>query len=372
MVGSVHLFEPLMVRGVRLENRIVVAPMSQYSAVDGVPQEWHLQHYGALVASGPGMVVIEATAVAPEGRITPGCLGLYSDDCETGMAHLVSSIKRFGSAKIALQIGHAGRKASTQRPWQGGGPLASAEGAWPTLSASAVPFAANWPRPREMGAYDLDRLRDAFAASAVRAARAGLDAIEVHAAHGYLLHQFLSPLSNRRSDAYGGPIEGRMRFPLEVIRAVRRAWPVNKALGVRISATDWVDGGFSTDDAIVFVAACKAEAVDYVCVSSGGLVPDAKIPLTPGYQVDLAARVRRETGILTRAVGLIADPNQAETVLARGQADFIALGRAFLDDPRWVWHAAEALRVTPSYPPQYLRAQPKLWPGAKERVNPDR
>ncbi|MDR3440099.1 NADH:flavin oxidoreductase/NADH oxidase [Telmatospirillum sp.] len=365
VVASVHLFEPLTVRDETFANRIVVAPMCQYSAVNGIVQDWHLQHYGSLVASGPGMVVIEATAVEPEGRITPACLGLYSDECEVAFAHLVRTIKHFGNAKIAVQIGHAGRKASTQRPWEGRGPLSAAGGAWQTIGPSAIPFDADWPIPAEIGAYDLDRLRHAFAEAAARADRAGLDAVEVHAAHGYLLHQFLSPLANHRKDVYGGSLDGRMRFPLEVIRAVRRTWPAGKPLGIRISATDWVEGGFSVDEAVVFVAACKAEGVDYVCVSSGGMAPNAKVPVGPGYQVDLAARIRRETGILTRAVGMIAGARQAETILAKGQADLVALGRAFLHDPRWVWHAAETLGVSAPYPPQYLRAQPKLWEGAK-------
>ena len=347
MPDTVRLFEPLTIRGATLVNRIVVAPMCQYSAIGGEPQEWHLQHYGSFVASGPGLVVIEATAVAPEGRISPGCLGLYSEACVAGFAHLVRAIKTFGKAHIAVQLNHAGRKASGQRPWQGGGPLSAAEGAWPTLGPSAIPYAPNWHIPHEVGPYDLDRLRQAFGAAAERADRAGLDAVEVHSAHGYLLHQFLSPLSNKRDDVYGGPLENRMRFPLEVIRAVRRSWPATKPLGMRISATDWIEGGFTPDEAARYVAACRAEGVDYVCVSSGGSSPDAKIPVTPGYQVDLAARIRRETGILTRAVGLITEPQDAEAVVARGQADMVALGRAFLDDPRWAWRAAEALGARP-------------------------
>jgi NADPH2 dehydrogenase len=302
--------------------------------------------------------------VAPEGRISSGCLGLYSDEAEAGLARLVASVKSFGISKLAVQIGHAGRKASAQLPWTGGGAMTGAEGAWPTIAPSALPFGPGWPTPAEVGAYDLDRLRHAFAEAAVRADRAGFDAVEVHSAHGYLLHQFLSPLSNRRGDAYGGKLEGRMRFPLEVVRAVRRAWPLNKPLGIRVSATDWVEGGFTIDEAVAYLAICKAEGVDYVCVSSGGLVPDAKIPTGPGYQLDLAERVRRETGLLTRAVGMIADPHQAEAVLASGQADMVALGRAFLDDPRWVWRAAEALRAEHHYPRQYLRATPKTWPKA--------
>lgn len=369
MARTNQLFQPLTVRGTTLSNRIVVAPMCQYSGVGGVPQAWHVQHYGSLVASGPGMVVIEVTAVEPQGLITPECLGLYSDACEAGFARLVQTIKTFGPAKIAVQIGHAGRKASSQRPWEGGGALTAAEGAWQTISASAIPFAPDWPVPAEAGAYDLDRLRRAFIDTALRADRAGIDVLEVHSAHGYLLHQFLSPLSNHRTDVYGGDLDGRMRFPLEVIRAVRRAWPASKPLGMRISATDWIEGGFTPDEAVVYLSACQAEGIDYVCVSSGGLSPDAKIPVGPGYQVDLAAKIRRETGMMTRAVGLITDPVQAEAVVASGQADLVALGRGFLDDPRWVWRAAETLGVAAPYPPQYERAQPRLWPGARQRPN---
>ncbi len=362
-----HLFQPLTVRGLEIPNRIVVAPMCQYSAAEGVAQDWHFQHYGSLAASGPGMVVVEATAVAPEGRITPGDIGLYSDAGVAAFSRLVRTLKAIGKSRIAVQIGHAGRKGSAQRPWQGGGALRAEDGGWETISASAVPFAAGWPVPHEIGPYDIDRLRHAFAAAAERADRAGVDIVEVHSAHGYLLHQFLSPLSNRRTDVYGGSLENRMRFPLAVIRSVRRALPNDKPLGIRISATDWVEGGFTPEEAITYLAVCKSEGVDYVCVSSGGLVADAKIPSTPGYQVELAARIRRETGMLTRAVGLITEPEQAEAVVASGQADMVALGRAFLDDPRWAWRAAVALGAPIPYPPQYERVQPELWPGGKTR-----
>ena len=366
MAKDVRLFQPLTIRGLELANRIVVAPMCQYSAVDGVAGDWHLQHYGALVASGPGQVVLEATAVEPAGRITPWDLGLYSDAAEQGLAHLIKTIRPFGKARITVQIAHAGRKGSAQRPWEGGGPLSAADGGWPTISASPIPFAETWPAPAEIGPYDIDRLRQAFADAAVRAERAGADMVEVHSAHGYLLHQFLSPLSNRRDDVYGGSLENRMRFPLAIIRSVRRALPSGKPLGIRVSATDWVEGGFTPEEAVEYLIACKSEGVDYVCVSSGGVV-DTKIPLRPGYQVDLAWRIRRETGLLTRAVGLITDPDQAEAVLVNGRADQIALGRAFLDDPRWVWRAAEALGVPAPYPPQYMRAMPKVLSGSKTR-----
>ncbi|HIJ61308.1 MAG TPA: NADH:flavin oxidoreductase/NADH oxidase [Rhodospirillaceae bacterium] len=366
MAKDVRLFQPLTIRGLELANRIVVAPMCQYSAVDGVAGDWHLQHYGALVASGPGQVVLEATAVEAAGRITPYDLGLYSDAAEQAMARLIKTIRQFGKARITVQIAHAGRKGSSQRPWDGGGPLSAAEGSWQTISPSPVPFADGWPAPAEIGPYDIDRLRQAFADAASRADRAGADMVEVHSAHGYLLHQFLSPLSNRRDDVYGGSLENRMRFPLAIVRSVRRALPSGKPLGIRVSASDWLDGGFTPEEAVEYLIACKSEGVDYVCVSSGGLA-EAKIPTRPGYQVDLAWKIRRETGLLTRAVGLITDPDQAEAVLVNGRADLVALGRAFLDDPRWVWRAAEALGVPPPYPSQYMRVQPKVWPGAKTR-----
>ena len=365
MSETVRLFQPLTIRDLTFTNRVAVAPMCQYSAKDGVAQDWHLQHYGSMAASGPGLIVMEATGVSPDGRISPGCLGLYNDHCEAGLARLVASVKSFGHSKIAVQLGHAGRKASSHLPWGGRGAVPPAQGGWPLIAPSALAFDDSFPVPAEIGAYDFDRVRLAFADAAIRANRAGVDVVEIHSAHGYLLHQFLSPLTNKRGDAYGGKLDGRMRFPLEVVRAVRRVWPLGKPLGIRISATDWVDGGFTPDEAVVYLNTCKAEGVDYVCVSSGGLVPDAKIPTGPGYQVHLAAKIKAETGLITRAVGMIADPHQAEAILAKGQADVIAIGRAFLDDPRWCWRAAEALGAEPPIPPQYLRAGPKLWPGAE-------
>jgi NADPH2 dehydrogenase len=368
MADTVRLFEPLTMRGLTLANRLVLAPMCQYSAVDGRPQDWHFQHYGSLAASGLGMLVIEATGIAADGRISPHCLGLYSAECEAAMARLISSLKNVGHARIALQLIHSGRKGAARQPWQGVGPLLSPEeGAWPLIGPSAISYGGGWPVPREIGVYDLERLRHAFGEAAAAADRVGADVVEIHCAHGYLLHQFLSPLSNHRTDIYGGSLDNRMRFPLEVVRAVRRAWPNGKPLGMRISATDWLEGGFTPDEAVPLVAACKAEGVDYVCVSSGGLLAESSLPTTPGYQVDIAARIRRETGIITRAVGLIVDPHQAEAIISEGKADLVALGRALLDDPRWVWRAAEALGFPPPYPPQYSRASAKLWPGAKLR-----
>ncbi|MBV9220583.1 MAG: NADH:flavin oxidoreductase/NADH oxidase [Methylobacteriaceae bacterium] len=374
-----HLFRPLALRGLTLANRIVVSPMCQYSAVDGVPQDWHFQHLGSFGASGPGLVMVEATGVEPIGRISPKCTGIYSDQCEREFAHVVRIVKGIGLAKIGIQLAHAGRKGSTAPPWMGGKPLAETDPeAWQTVGPSAIPFAPGWPAPKAADRSDLDRLRGAFVEAAQRACRAGFDLVEVHGAHGYLLHEFLSPLANQRTDEYGGSLENRMRFPLEVLRAVRQAVGQDMPLGMRISATDWVDGGFNPDEAVRFVAAAKAEGVDYVCVSSGGMAPQGLPPvasggIAPGYQVPFADRIRRETGMTTRAVGLIVEPRQAEAIIAEGRADFVALARAFLDDPRWVWHAADTLgasAVAPC-PPQYRRARPEQWPGAGMRALAD-
>ena len=362
---SSPLFSPLALRGLTLPNRIVVSPMCQYSAENGSANDWHLLHLGSLAVGGAGLLMIEATAVAAAGRITQGCLGLYSDANEAALARVVAACRRFGNAPLGIQLAHAGRKASATRPWQGIRALTAAEGAWPTLAPSALPLDSGWPTPQAASSGDLDRVVEAFVRAAERAQRLGLDLVELHAAHGYLLHEFLSPIANHRTDAYGGSRENRMRFPLRLVAAVRQAWPGVKPLGVRISGTDWLEGGFTVEDAVAFVQALKAEGCDYVCVSSGGIVAKAPIPVGPGYQLALAARVRRETGIAVRGVGLVAEPRQAEGVIVSGQADMIAMARAFLDDPHWVWHAAEALGARAAMPPQYERARADLWPGAK-------
>ena len=360
-----QLFTPITLRGVTLPNRAVVSPMCQYCADDGAANDWHVQHLGQLAISGPGLLMIEATAVERIGRITHGCLGLYSDNTEYALAHAIAAARRWSGTPIGIQLAHAGRKASAQRPWEGGGALSAADDAWETVAPSAVPLDERWHTPREATAADLARIRDAFVAATRRAARLGLDLVELHGAHGYLMHEFLSPLSNRRSDAYGGSREKRMRFPLEVAEAMRAAWPADKPLGARITGTEWIEGGLAVEDAVAFARELKAIGVDYVCVSSGGNALKARIPIGPGYQVPLARQVRRETGIVTRAVGMIADPHQAEGILAAGDADLIAMARAFLDNPRWVWHAAEALGGKAPYPPQYVRSRGDLWPGAK-------
>jgi 2,4-dienoyl-CoA reductase-like NADH-dependent reductase (Old Yellow Enzyme family) len=359
------LFTPLALRGLTLANRIVISPMCQYSAEDGSATDWHLLHLGSLSVSGAGLLMIEATAVERVGRITHQCLGLYSDANEAALGRVVAACRRYGNTPLGIQLAHAGRKGSAHRPWEGIRPLAASEGAWTTVAPSALALDEGWPVPRALTAEDLDALVAAFVKTTERAARLGLDLLELHCAHGYLLHEFLSPIANRRDDAFGGSIADRMRFPLRVAAAMREAWPAEKPLGARITGTDWLAGGLTVEDAVAFAKALKEIGCDYVCVSSGGIVPHAPIPVGPGYQLDLAARVRRGAGVPTRAVGLVAEPHQAEAVIASGQADMVAMARAFLDDPRWPWHAAEALGASAAYPPQYMRSRRDLWPGAK-------
>jgi 2,4-dienoyl-CoA reductase-like NADH-dependent reductase (Old Yellow Enzyme family) len=361
-----HLFSPLELGPLSLPNRIAVAPMCQYSAEDGTASDWHVQHLMQFAIGRAGLVMMEATAVEPVGRISARCLGLYSDANEQALTRVLAAARKVAAPGTAfgIQIAHAGRKGSCHPPWDGGRPLSPAEGAWQTVGPSAVPFAEGGPPPVALDAGGLRVVTAAFVQAAQRAARIGFDVVELHAAHGYLLHEFLSPLSNFRTDAYGGSREARMRFPLDVARAVREAVPRSMALGARITSTDWAEGGMTPDDAVAFAAALKSAGYDYVCVSGGGAVPKMQIPLGPGYQVPMAAKVRAETGIVTRAVGLIVDPAQADAIITSGQADFVALARAFLDNPRWVWHAAERLGATISHPPQYARVSASQWPGA--------
>jgi 2,4-dienoyl-CoA reductase-like NADH-dependent reductase (Old Yellow Enzyme family) len=361
-----HLFAPLELGPVAVPNRIVVSPMCQYSADDGDACDWHLQHLMQLAMGGAGLVVVEATAVERIGRITHGCLGLYSDSNEAALARVLAAARKVATdgTRIGIQLAHAGRKASTQRPWEGGRPLTGAQGAWETVGPSAVPFHADGPAPVALDEPGLARVLGAFRQAAERAVRLGFDAIELHMAHGYLLHAFITPLANERTDAYGGSRERRMRYPLEVARAVRAVVPAGVALGARITGTDWAESGLRPGDAVAVAAELKAVGFDYVCVSGGGAVPHVKVALGPGYQVPMAAKVKAETGIVTRAVGLIVEPAQAESIVTSGKADCVALARAILDDPRWVWHAAERLGAKLAYPPQYERAAAAVWPGA--------
>ena len=353
------LFQPCPLGSLTLTNRIVIAPMCQYSAQDGCATDWHLMHLGQMALSGAGLLIIEASAVEPDGRITEDDLGLWSDANEAALSRVLDAVRTYSGMPIAIQIGHAGRKASVARPWEGGAQIAPAEGGWQTVAPSSQPHAPGEHPPLALDEKGLARIRNAFADTARRAARLGLDAIEVHAAHGYLLHQFLTPLANTRTDAYGGSLENRMRFPLEVFDAVRNAFPADKPVGVRISASDWVDGGWDVEQSVAFSQALKARGAGYIHVSSGGASPLQQIPAVPGYQLEFAERIRKEVGLPTIAVGLITEAEQAEAIIASGQADFVALARGMLYDPRWPWHAAAKLGAQVDAAPQYLRCQPR-------------
>lgn len=368
---SSRLFSPFALGPIELSNRIVVAPMCQYSADDGCANDWHLQHWMQYAYSGAGLFMVEATAVERHGRITHGCLGLYSDASEAAAGRALAAARRVATGtRFGIQIGHAGRKASAQRPWEGGKALTGDADPWVTLAPSPIPFDQGWPAPRALDRGDFKRIRERFVATARRAVRLGFEAIELHGAHGYLLHSFLSPVANKRDDEYGGALENRMRFLVEVATAVREAVPSTVALGVRLSATDWTEGGLTIDESVVVAKRMKALGYDFICASSGGVTPTIKVPVGPNYQVPLAQRIKHEAGIGTRAVGLIVDAEQAEQIIASGQADMVAMARAFLDNPRWVWHAAERLGASVAYPPQYDRLKRTMWPGAK-LVRPD-
>jgi NADPH2 dehydrogenase len=352
------LFSPLDLRGVHLENRIVVSPMCQYSAENGSAGDWHLMHLGQFAVSGAGLLMVEMTNVEAAGRISPYCLGLYSDDNERALARVLNFCRRHSSIPIGVQLAHAGRKASTLPPWQGRRPLAAGEGGWQTVSACAIASTSRSPTPAALGADEIARLVEAFARAARRAGRAGFDAIELHGAHGYLLHQFLSPLSNQREDDYGGSLDNRMRFPLEVYDAVRAEWPEDKPLGMRISAVDYLDGGLRLEDSVAFALKLAERGCDWIDVSSGGIAEGEHIVSGPGYQVPFAERIRAQTGLTTMAVGMITEPRQAEAIIANGQADMVALARGMLYDPRWAWHAAAELGAEVAYPNQYQRCRP--------------
>ena len=348
--------------GITLPNRIAISPMCQYSADDGSLTDWHFIHLGHLAYSGAGVMILEATHVTREGRITHGCAGLYSDANEAAMKRVIDACRRLRSAPIGIQIGHAGRKASSQVPWEGREWLRPDQSPWQTVAPSPIAYSPGWHTPHELTVAEIRALVDAFVSSAERAKRIGFEWLELHAAHGYLVHQFLSPLSNRRRDAYG---EDRMKFPREVARAVREVWPRERALGARITANDWAQGGLGPDDAVAYARELERIGLDYVCVSSGGLVGHANLNVGPGYQVPFAERVKKATTLKVQAVGMIADPQQAEEILASGKADMVTMARAFLDNPRWVWHAAERFGVQLDYPPQYARSRHDSWPGAK-------
>ena len=346
---TAKLFTPVELGGVTLPNRIVVSPMCQYSAIDGSAQPWHMVHYGSLAMSGAGLLCFEATHVEREGRITQGCLGLYNDENEEALKPVVEWARAWmPTVKLGIQLGHAGRKASAQRPWRGGGPLTQADAPdlpWTTFSASALPYdpAAKWHTPVALDAAGLRKVKQAFVDATLRSLRLGFDLIELHGAHGYCLHQFLSPLSNQRTDEYGGTMQKRRRFPLEVFEACRAVWPRDKALGMRLSCIEWVEGGLTIEDSVETARQLKALGCDFIDCSSGGNSPAQKIKVEPGYHVPFAARVRKEAEIKTWAVGIITEPEQAEQVIASGAADCTAHARAFMVDPRWGWNAARSL-----------------------------
>jgi len=353
------LFSAALLGPLALRNRIVIAPMCQYSAVDGNATDWHFMHLGQLALSGAGMLIIEATAVEELGRITHGDLGLYNDDNQAALARVVKALRQYSKMPIAIQLGHAGRKASSHTPWGGGQSLMADEGAWETVAPSALPHAPGEPTPLALDAAGLARIKAAFVKAAQRSEALGLDAIELHAAHGYLLHEFLSPIANQRTDEYGGSLDNRMRFPLEIYGAVRAAVSAKIPVGVRISASDWVEGGWDIEQSVAFAKALKQRGGSYIHVSSGGVSPLQKIPVDAGYQVPFAERIKRESGLPTMAVGLVTDPAQAEAIVANGQADFVAIARAILFEPHWPWRAAAELGATVESPPQYWRSQPR-------------
>lgn len=351
------LFSPLQLRSLTLRNRICVSPMCQYSCRDGVPEAWHLVHLGSRAVGGAALVMAEATAVTPEGRISPSDSGLWND----AQAEAFATIARFIAAQgaiPAMQLAHAGRKASVRPPWLGGGAVAAADGGWQPCAPSPLPFSPESPTPRALTIPDLERICVQFEEAAHRALRAGFQVVEVHMAHGYLLHQFLSPLSNRRSDDFGGSLENRMRFPLQVARRVRESWPQELPVLVRISATDWVDGGWDLAQSLELCRQLKDLGIDLIDCSSAGLVPDAVIPAGPGFQVPLATQIRSGVGIATGTVGLITAPVQAEQIIATGLADVVLLARELLRDPYWPLHAAQELKAEHAWPVQYLRAKP--------------
>lgn len=350
------LFSPLTLRDVTLRNRIGVSPMCQYSAVDGLANDWHFVHLGGFASGGAALVFTEATGVLPEGRISPACLGIWSDEQVPKLRHITQFIEARG-AVAGIQLAHAGRKASTKRPWDGGGAVAIAEGGWPVKGPSAVPFADNYPQPEAMSLDDIGHVIISFADGARRAVAAGFKVAELHAAHGYLLHQFLSPIANTRTDAYGGSFEHRIRLLCEVTQAVRAVWPDGWPLVVRISATDWAEGGWNVDESVQLCARLGSLGVDLIDVSSGGLAAHQQITIGPGYQVPFASRIRREAGVRTAAVGLITEAPQAEAIVAEGDADMVLLARELLRNPHWPLEAAHALGEPGPWPDQYVRAR---------------
>jgi 2,4-dienoyl-CoA reductase-like NADH-dependent reductase (Old Yellow Enzyme family) len=351
------LFSAFQLRSVTFPNRVGVSPMCQYSAEDGFANDWHLVHLGCRAQGGAGLVMLEASAVVPEGRISSSDLGIWKEQHIPALVRIASFIHSQG-ARAGIQLAHAGRKASVTAPFRGERLLTAEEGAWTPVAPSAIPFSPRHAMPQALDQAGIDAIVRAFARAAHRALVAGFDLVEIHAAHGYLLHEFLSPLANHRTDAYGGSFENRIRLVRQVVDAVRSEWPEHLPLSIRISATDWAEGGWAIDDSVELARALRGQGVDIIDVSSGGMVPDAKVPVAPGYQVPFAARIRAESGIPTMAVGMITEPTQANAIIESCQADFVLLAREMLRDPYWPLHAAAALSEPSSWPQQYLRAAP--------------
>ncbi|MGE3644075.1 MAG: NADH:flavin oxidoreductase/NADH oxidase [Beijerinckiaceae bacterium] len=367
------LFSPIKLRELELFNRIAISPLCQFSAVDGTAQPWHMMNAMHHMVSGAGLLILEATAVEDIGRITAGCLGLYSDENEAALTRMVSDARTMSSAAIGIQLSHAGRKASSRPTWElwKGPNLTDEEGAWIPVGPSPEAFNDGWPEPRALDTQGLTRIIDHYVEATRRAQRCGFDMLEIHVAHGYLLHQFLSPMSNHRTDKYGGSRENNMRFPLEVIAAVREVWPEEKPIGVRSTGRDFNEGGLELDDAVIFARELKKLGIDYVVPSAGNVAPGMKLPkIEPGYMVHFAERIKQDVDIKTMAVGLIVKPEQANAIIENGQADMVAIGRAFIDDPRWAWHAAVALgEENPPIPSPWQRVNPKVWPAYKMARN---
>ncbi len=370
---SIKLFEPIEIRGLQLSNRIVVAPMTQFSSTRGIAGDWHFVHLGKFAASCAGLVLTESTYVSPNSRNTLNCLGLYTDEQEQGLDRIATYFKNTGTTQFGVQLCHAGRKASARNPWDGGGPLPKSEGGYDIMAPSPLPLDQGWPTPRELSSHDIAEIIEQFASATRRAVNAGASLIELHGAHGYLIHQFLSPLTNRRQDAYGGDLSNRIRLACEIFEAVRNVADESIPIGLRISATDWIEGGWDLEQSIVLLQKLQEMGLDYVHVSSGGLSPKQKIDVGPGYQVAFAERIKNETDLLVIAVGQITTPGQAESILRENKADMVALARAMIYNPHWPMMAAYELGADLNYPRPYERGHPDNWsraginaPGNKE------
>jgi len=349
------IFSKLEIGTLKISNRIVISPMCQYSAKNGNASDWHLAHYLQMALSGAGMIVIESTAVSSDGRITMGDLGIYSDQNETKLKQLIKSIKKYSNTPIVLQLSHAGRKGSITFPWKGSRPLKAKEGSWQTYAPSEIPRTSASNLPAELDLKQIQSIKDNFVLAAIRASRAGVDALEVHIAHGYLLHQFFSPISNKRTDKYGGSLKNRIRLIIEIIEAIREVLPKNKIIGARVTAQDWLENGSTMDDCVELVNQLKKVGIEYVCASSGGILPITNLKAYPGFQVKFAKELKDKTGVLIRAVGQIQDYKDAQNIIESGDADMICIGRGYLHDPRWVWRAASYFDKKITIPNQYER-----------------